>query len=136
MGRLVVDTNALIQSLPSRSKYHDLWLSLLDGRNSLCVTTAILEEYNEIIALKSSPQVASLVISNIINNNNTIFIDPFFNFNLIDADPDDNKFVDCAVTAHAKFIVSEDRHFDVLKHVDFPKVDVVSLDQILSLLHQ
>lgn len=136
MGRLVVDTNALIQSLPSRSKYHDLWLSLLDGRNSLCVTTDILEEYNEIIALKSSPQVTSLVISNIINNNNTLFIDPFFNFNLIDADPDDNKFVDCAVAAHAKFIVSEDRHFDVLKHIDFPKVDVVSLDQILSLIHQ
>ena len=49
MSRLVIDTNCLIQCISRRSAYHDLWLSLLDGRNSLCVSTEILDEYAEII---------------------------------------------------------------------------------------
>ena len=47
--------------------------------------------------------------------------------NLITADPDDNKFVDCAVTAGATNIVSNDRHFRELERYDFPRVDVRTL---------
>jgi len=31
MAKLVVDTNSLIQCISRRSRYHDLWLSFLDG---------------------------------------------------------------------------------------------------------
>ena len=41
--------------------------------------------------------------------------------------PDDNKFVDCAIAAHAKCIVTNDRHYDILKEIEFPKVYVVNL---------
>ncbi len=99
MFRLVLDTNSLIQSLPIKSKYHDLWVSLFDGRNTFCVSNEILEEYEE-----------------------------------IQADKDDNKFVDCAVCGNAKFIVTEDHHFDILRQVSFPKVDVSSLDDIMNYL--
>ena len=44
--------------------------------------------------------------------------------NLIQSDSDDNKFVDCCVTANAQYIVSNDRHFDILKHIEFPHVNV------------
>jgi hypothetical protein len=40
--------------------------------------------------------------------------------------------VDCAVACNAKFVVTEDTHFDVLKKVDFPKVDVIGLDEIIQ----
>ena len=40
--------------------------------------------------------------------------------------------VDCAIAGNANYIVSEDRHFDVLKEIDFPKVVVVSLDEIMK----
>ena len=72
-----------------------------------------------------------LAISVIINNPHTIFITPYYHFNLITADPDDNKFVDCAVTGNARFIVTEDRHYDVLRHTDFPKVNIIGLDEML-----
>ena len=42
--------------------------------------------------------------------------------------------MDCAIAANAKYIVSEDRHFDVLKACSFPKVDVIGLDLFASLL--
>ena len=58
-------------------------------------------------------------------------ITPFYKWNLIDTDPDDNKFVDCAIAANAKFIVTEDHHFDVLMEIDFPSVDVINIDNFL-----
>ena len=125
MARLVLDTNSLIQCIARRSRYHAIWLSLLDGRNQLCVSNEILEEYEEILERKASHEFA------IINNPHTIFITPYYHFNLITADPDDNKFVDCAVTGNARFIVTEDRHYDVLRHTDFPKVNIIGLDEML-----
>ena len=67
MARLVLDTNSLIQCISRRSRYHDLWVSLLDGRNILCVSTEILEEYAEILERKTSPRFAELAL-NVITN--------------------------------------------------------------------
>ena len=55
-----------------------------------------------------------------------------FDFNLIQKDPDDNKFVDCAITAGARYIVTEDHHYDVIKWKEFPGLDVVGLDEFLK----
>ena len=68
------------------------------------------------------------------NNPNTIFITPFYHFNVITADPDDNKFVDCAVAGQARFIVTEDHHYDVLKDLAFPKIDIIKLDDAMKIL--
>ena len=108
MARLVLDTNSLIQCIAHRSHYHAIWLSLLDGRNNLCVTNEILEEYEEILERKASHTFAMLAINVILNNPHTIFVTPYYHFNLITVDFDDNKFVDCAVAGNAKFIVTED----------------------------
>lgn len=132
MSRLVIDTNCLIQCISRRSAYHDLWLSLLDGRNSLCVSTEILDEYAEIIEKYTSPVFAESALGVITNNPFTLFINPYFNFNLISADSDDNKFIDCAIAANAKYVVTEDSHFEILKHIDFPKVNLISLDDIIK----
>ena len=50
----------------------------------------------------------------------------------VQKDPDDNKFVDCAITAGARYIVTEDHHYDVIKWKDFPGLDVVGLDEFLK----
>lgn len=131
MVRLVLDTNSLLQCIAHRSRYHAIWLSLLDGRNQLCVSNEILEEYEEILERKAGHMFASLAINVIVNNPHTLFVTPYFQFNLITADPDDNKFVDCAVAGNAKFIVTEDHHYDILQTVDFPKVDVIKLDEMM-----
>jgi len=44
------------------------------------------------------------------------------------------KFVDCAFAANATFIVSDDKHFDVLKEIPFPRLLVLKLIEFLSLL--
>jgi len=134
MARLVLDTNSLLQCISRRSKYHELWLSLLDGRNELCVSTEILEEYAEILERKTSPKFAELALDVISNNPYTVFITPYYHFKLIVADPDDDKFVDCAVASNAKFIVTEDSHYDLLQDLVFPRVDVIKLDEIIQII--
>ena len=132
MSRLVIDTNSLLQCISRRSRYHDLWLSLLDGRNELCVTTEILEEYAEILERHTSSEFTESALGVITNNPFTVFVNPFYRFKLLEADPDDNKFVDCAVASNAKFVITEDSHFDILKRIDFPKIEVIGLDDIIK----
>ena len=134
MARLVLDTNSLVQCISRQSRYHELWLSFLDGRNQLCVTTEILEEYAEILERLTNHRFSELALDVITNNPNTLFVSIFYNFEIIDSDPDDNKFVDCAVAANAKFIVTEDSHYDILKKLEFPRVDIIGLDDMMKLL--
>ena len=79
-------------------------------------------------------EFASLVIEAISNAPNVESVTPAYHFNLIKADPDDNKFVDCAITAGATYIVSNDRHFNELQRYDFPKVDVRTLAEFLDIV--
>ena len=61
-----------------------------------------------------------------------LFVTPYFHFGLITADADDNKFVDCAISANARYIVTNDHHYKVLKTIDFPKVEIISLQDFCS----
>ena len=132
--RVVLDTNCLLASLSSKSENFRVWKDFQEGKYTLCVSNEILEEYQEIIAKKATPSVAQNVVRAIIESDHVEFIDPHFHVYAIFADPDDNKFVDCAFAANAAFIVSEDSHFDVLKTLAFPKVLVIKLKTFLKYL--
>ena len=129
MRYVVVDTNCLLRMIPLRSKYRQAWESFLDGKYILCVSNEILSEYMEILTVKVSSTFAENIVGAILRSPFVLRFDPQFHFNLIEADPDDNKFVDCAIIANADFIVSEDSHFRVLKTIPFPKVNVLTLDE-------
>lgn len=122
MRYIVLDTNCLLQSLPSKSPFHKIWSDVLDGKICLCVNTDILEEYEEKIAEKSSIDIAHNVVEAIANLSTTIFQDSYYHFDLLTEDVDDNKFVDCAIASDAEYIVTNDHHFGVLKDIDWPKV--------------
>ena len=51
----------------------------------------------------------------------------YYSWHLIKSDAYDDKFVDCAVACNAKFLVTEDRHFKILKQIPFPKVEVIGI---------
>ena len=131
---IVLDTNCLIQSISPRSRYYAVWESLVDGRNTLCVTNEIITEYLEILQRLTDYDTAETIVKTIVNSRFVEFITPFYRFELIPQDPDDNKFVDCAIAANARYIVTNDHHFDVLKGVDYPPIDVITLDDFMKLI--
>ena len=134
--KIVLDTNSLIQSVPRQSRYHSVWQSLVDGENVLCVTNEILEEYVEILQRLTDYETAELIVKTIVNSPFVELVTPYYHFQMIKAAPDDNKFVDCAIAAGARYVVTNDRHYDVLRQTPFPYVDVISLADFAELLKQ
>lgn len=133
-NRIVLDTNCLLASISSKSDNFRVWKDFQAGRFVLCVSNEILDEYQEIISRKASPLVAENVVNAIVESEFVEFFDPQFHLGLIEADHDDDKFVDCAFAANATYIVSDDSHFDVLKNIDFPQLLVLKLKEFLGLL--
>ena len=127
MQRIVLDTNCLLISLASNSPFHNVWMGCLSEQYTLCITNDIILEYEEILTQRINAEIAKNIIQAILNRKNVLKIDTRMKYQLITADPDDNKFVDCAIAANAKYIVTEDHHYDVLKQIGFPHIEVIRL---------
>jgi len=134
MRRIVIDTNCLLAILPSASPYHKVWTEFLLGKIELCVSNEILMEYEEILSQKTSPYFADAIIKALLNRRNLIRVSPNWRFKLITQDPDDNKFVDCAITGQAQILVSNDKHFKVLQMIDFPAVTLLRIQEFIEIL--
>ncbi len=127
--KIVLDTNILIAIIGKKSPFRWIFDCLIEGKIILCVSNEILFEYQEILTKKTSAEVAENVVNFITINPFTEKIEIFFNFGLIVDDADDNKFVDCAIASNAICLVSNDRHFQILKTIDFPKVMILELKE-------
>ena len=125
--KTVIDTNVLVASLSFKSKHHWLIEFLLAKRIELYITEDILLEYEEILTTKYSQTVALNFIAALNQLSNVFHTPVYYRWNLI-RDPDDNKFVDCYISAGADYLISHDKHFSILSSVPFPKVNVVGLE--------
>ena len=134
MRYIVLDTNCLLQALPTRSPYHKVWTDVLDGKISLCVNTDILEEYEEVLGRKTTSEIAHNIVEAIANLTTTTMQNTYVHFELLPADSDDNKFVDCAVAADAEYIVTNDKHFNPLKDIPWPKVEIIKIAEFIKQL--
>lgn len=135
-NKIVLDTNCLLVSISKYGEAYPVWRGFLDGKYTLCISTEILEEYEEIIAKMTTPDIARNVVDAILKRKNVERVDPYYHWHLIKGDPDDNKFVDCAFAAQATYIVSDDSHFDELREIDFPKLLVIKLKEFIALLEK
>lgn len=127
--RLVIDTNIFIAIISKKSPFRWIFDCLIQGKIKLCISNEILFEYREILARKTNEEVAENVMEFL---SVSLFVEKteiYFNFHLISEDEDDNKFVDCAIAANAECLVSNDRHFRVLKTIDFPKITILKLKE-------
>ena len=59
---------------------------------------------------------------------------PYFRWQLIVSDPDDDKFVDVAISANVDYLVTNDKHFNILKTLDFPKVTICKAQEFKSIV--
>lgn len=130
---IVLDTNLLLVSISRKSHLHWIFEKLLLSEYTLCVSSEILSEYEEIISFHMGPQVADYALKTILNLPNLIKTDVYYKWNLL-TDVDDNKFVDCAIACNANYLVSHDKHFNILKTIVFPKVIVIGAKDFREIL--
>jgi uncharacterized protein len=122
--RIVVDTNVLLNAILPKSGNYWIFEGIINGDFTLCVSTEILTEYAEVFARFYTPAVADNFLTSLIYSPFVEKVDVYFHWLTIEADPDDDKFVDCAFASNAQCIITNDRHFDVLRKRDFPEIPV------------
>ena len=132
--RVVLDTNVLWISIPRSSPSNWLIRDLLNQQYTLCVTTDILEEYEEIIERFLGSRTAQNFMEFLEVLPNVEKITKHIRWQLITADPDDDKFADGYLWGNANHLVTHDKHFNVLKKRVFPKVNVIKLDEFRTIL--
>ena len=89
----------------------------MSGEITLCVNTDILIEYEEIIAQKTTKEIAHNVVEAIASLHTTHF---------------QETYIHCAIASDAEFIVTNDKHFNVLKELEWPKIVVLTIDEFAS----
>ena len=132
--KIVLDTNCLLVALPVSSHYRGVWDAFRQGRFTLCYSTEMLQEYEELLSRFYPQHIVHLTIELLLKLPNTAKSIPYYKWNLVSSDHDDNKFVDCALNAGADYLVTNDRHFNVLKTIDFPRINVVDIETFKHIL--
>ncbi len=131
---VVIDTNCLLASIPPQSSHYWLYLAFKEQRFEWLISNEIIAEYEEKIADRYSEKTANLVLSVLSVAPNVIFGEAYFKWNLVDRDPEDNKFADLTIAGNADYLVTNDKHFNPLKAIDFPKINVVTMDEFRRII--
>ncbi|WP_198012184.1 putative toxin-antitoxin system toxin component, PIN family [Desulfosarcina sp. BuS5] len=99
----------------------------------LCLSQEIIEEYLEALnrlSLKDKKEIANLtgLFAEVYNS---IFTTKTPNIKVVDDDPDDNKFLECAVALDSKIIISGDKHLkEIKKYID---IEIVPPKEFIDL---
>lgn len=134
--RVVLDTNSLIVCIGRESRYRPIFDAILAGKIRLLISNDILHEYVEILGSRTSPLVADSIASFLTKSPDVEKIQIYFKWGIITQDADDNKFVDCALNGRADFLVTDDKHFNLLHQIGFPPPNVIRTAKFLTELEQ
>src|SRR4051812_22742967 len=99
--KIVLDTNCFISCIGKRSLYRNVFDEFLKESYTLCVSTEILLEYEEVFLIKWGSEVTENLLSRLIRVMNLELSTIFFNFDMVDNDKDDNKFADLYLSSNA-----------------------------------
>jgi predicted nucleic acid-binding protein len=94
----------------------------------------ILLEYEEKISEIFSGETAELILGALALLPNVKKAEIHYNLFLISTDSDDNKFCDCAFAGNVHYLVTNDKHFNVLSAIAFPSINVITLERFAEIL--
>ncbi|MCF0050943.1 putative toxin-antitoxin system toxin component, PIN family [Dyadobacter sp. LJ53] len=131
---VVIDTNVLIKTINRTNFEFFIYQAFESELFEWVVSTSILDEYEEKLTEFYSLKTAQLVLEILCTASNVVFSEPHFRWNLIEDDPDDNKFSDLAISSNSTCLVTFDKHFDVFKNIEFPRLSVLNPKQFHAFL--
>ena len=130
--KVVIDTNVFVSSFfgGNPRKIIDLWKT---GKITLCLSRDIFDEYIDVlrrIGLHDEKELEEL-LALFSKSYNIIFTAKTPRLNVVEGDPDDDKFIECAVALKADFIVTGDKHLRAIQK--YMSTRVTSPEQFLKL---
>jgi putative PIN family toxin of toxin-antitoxin system len=108
--KVVLDTNVFVSSFfgGNPRKIVDLWKT---GQVTLCLSRSIIDEYVEVLqrlGLQNERELDEL-LTLFARGLHLVFAAKTPELFVVKDDPDDNKFIECAVALKAKFVISGDK---------------------------
>lgn len=135
---VVVDTNVMLSAFARQSPIALLFRALASGKIQMAVTAAIVLEYEEIAEKQGGAAFAAKVMHwlSLVSAawDSINLAHPSFQFRVVSADPDDNKFVDCAITVEADFLITNDGHYAPLANAGYKPQPIKPEDFIAKYL--
>ena len=127
--RFVIDTNVLIVSFAPNNKYSWIFDALFADKFELAISNEVLLEYQEQLSLRYGLTKTDASLDFLLLLPNVILSEPYYLWNLVDSDEDDNKFVDCYISSQADYLISNDKHIHRIKTNEFPQIAVLKYDE-------
>jgi uncharacterized protein len=132
-----IDTNTVVQALAQNHSFHPILDAWVAGRITWVVSTPILLEYEEVLTRLSGSarwrKLGRLMDLAELTSQNLIRVTPSFRFQIVADAADDNIFTDCAITAGADFLITEDHHFAPLINAGYKPRPISPQEFILTL---
>ncbi len=131
MIKIVLDTNVFVSSFfgGNPRKIVDLWKT---GEVTLCVSKAILDEYVEVLrrlGLQDERELDEL-LGLFARGFHVLFTARTPELHVVEEDPDDNKFIECAVALKAAFVISGDKDLTAIR--EYMGIAVVTPREFLA----
>jgi len=134
MIRAVIDTNCLLLSIPPKNQEYWLYESFRKRHFEWILSNEIISEYAEQTSMFYSPSTSNLVLEVLLSAVNVGFVEPYFRWQLVEEDEDDNKFVDVTIASGADYLVTQDKHIHKLKSIPFPRLQIVKIDEFREII--
>ncbi|HPR53308.1 MAG TPA: putative toxin-antitoxin system toxin component, PIN family [Deltaproteobacteria bacterium] len=117
MNKVVIDTNVFVSSFfgGNPRRVIEEWKS---GKVTLCLSRDIVDEYIEVLArlgLERAQEIQEL-LSLFAQGFHCIFTGRTPKIRVVEEDPDDDKFIECAVALKADCIISGDKALLAVKN--------------------
>ena len=127
-----MDTNVFISSFfgGNPRKIIDLWKS---GDVILCLSKPIVDEYIEVLRrldLQNEKEIDEL-LGLFAHGFHIIFTVKTPELHIVEEDPDDNMFIECAVALKARFIITGDKALKAIE--EYMNIRIVSPKEFLNI---
>ncbi|MBA4852932.1 putative toxin-antitoxin system toxin component, PIN family [Emticicia sp. BO119] len=136
--KVVIDTQILLRSIPKLAPEKIIYHAFDKKEFTWVLSNEILTEYAELVSKWYGVQTMSFVLSLLLESENHQLFEPSYKWQLVEDDPDDNKFVDCAIGANADYLVTDDKHIRKLlkREHPFPPIEIVSFAEFKQILER
>ncbi len=123
--KVVVDTNVLISGIFFTGPPYEMLKAWRDGLFQIVVSPEILEEYYGVAKrlVERFPSIDPTSILTLITTNSEIIQAPNLSTQVCE-DPEDDKFLACALAGNIKLIISGDKH--LLKISGYQGISIIT----------
>jgi uncharacterized protein len=122
--RVVLDTNIIVSGLGWHGASHDIVDFCLDRRYELLLSPDLLLEIERVLHYPKFQFLSPRILGYLVALTEVAeIVRPNFQLAVVEADPTDNRVLECARAGGAEVIVSGDRH--LLDLAEFEKIPIL-----------